>query len=71
MIILNFFNINDCPDIEYYKASLIIRNIIQELFSDLVLAQKTEIIEEKYQKYNDYQDMYDNHIKNMKEVCYI
>lgn len=68
MIILNFFNINDCPEIEYYKASLIIRDIIQELFSEVVLNQKKEILDEKFQKFEYYEDVYDEYMKNMKQV---
>jgi Ca2+-binding EF-hand superfamily protein len=66
MVILNFFNINDHPEIEYYKASLIIRDIIAELFSSEMSIQKIDITGETYQTYENFEDVYNEHCKNIK-----
>lgn len=66
MVILNFFNINVHPEIDYYKASLIIRDIIAELFSSEMSIQKIDITGENYQTYENFQDVYNEHSKNIK-----
>jgi hypothetical protein len=68
LTILQFFNIPNNPEIEYYKACLIIRDIIQELFSQEMASQKYEISQPDYQVYKPYQDNYDDYIKNIKNI---
>ena len=68
LIILNLFDINQNPDINYYKASLIIRNMIQELFSSSYSMQKVELLNEKNFIYTEYEDLYDTQMNKIKEV---
>ena len=68
MVILNFFNINDNPEIDYYKEGLILRNIIHEIFSPKLSMQKIDINQDKFQAYLHFVDEYDVHVKNMKEI---
>lgn len=67
-IILNFFNISEIPEIKYYKASLIIRDIIEELFSADMPMQKIDITSPAYNNYIPFEDEYDIHMKNIKEL---
>lgn len=68
LMILNFFNTNGTPEIDYYKASLKIRNMIQELFSSSILVQKVEITNNKSLDYENFEDEYDVHTIKMKDV---
>jgi len=67
-MILNFFNTAETPEIDYYKASLIIRNMIQELFSPSITMQKVEITNNKSLDYENFEDEYDVHTIKMKDV---
>lgn len=64
------FKINETPEIDYYKASLIIRNMIQELFSSSISVQKVELTNNKNHEYENYEDEYDIHTVKMKDVNY-
>lgn len=68
LMILNFFNTAETPEIDYYKASLIIRNMIQELFSPSITMQKVEITNNKSLDYENFEDEYDVHTIKMKDV---
>lgn len=68
LFLLNFFDINSNPVLDYYKASLIIRNIIEDLFTPDTMMQKIDITQEEYQTYTPFEDIYDGHIKNIKEI---
>jgi Ca2+-binding EF-hand superfamily protein len=68
MIILNFFNINKNPEIDYFKAGLIIRDIIQELFSADMSMQKIDITSSNYQTFETFEDVYDGYIKGLKDI---
>jgi Ca2+-binding EF-hand superfamily protein len=63
LMILNLFDINS--NIDYYKASLLIRNIIQELFDPEVAIQKLDILDVKFQSFNNFEDKYDEAYKQV------
>ncbi len=65
---MNFFDIHKNPEIDYYKASLIIRNVIFELFSGDISMQKLEMSNSKYTIYKPFEDTYDSYFKAIKEV---
>lgn len=66
LIILNFLNIKE--NIDYYKDSILIRNIIFEIFDPEIAIQKIDILDEKYQKFNQFEDRYDENFKNIINV---
>lgn len=68
LLILNHFGINANPEIEYYPASLILRNIVEYLLSSEVGMQKIDITQPLYMKYEGYEDEYDKISKNIKEL---
>ncbi len=68
IIILNFFDIQTNPEVDYYKASLIIRNVIFELFSGDISMQKLEMTNSKFAQYKYFEDNYDSYFKVLKEV---
>jgi hypothetical protein len=65
---LNFFDIQTNPEVDYYKASLIIRNVIFELFSGDISMQKLEMTNSKFAQYKYFEDNYDSYFKVLKEV---
>ena len=56
LLILNQFEINKNPEIEYYPASLILRNIIDYLLSSEIGMQKIDISQPNFMKYSHYED---------------
>lgn len=64
------FEINNNPEVDYYKASLLIRNIVQELFDPETVIQKLDIVNSKYQTYQSYQDKYDDYLNDMIDVSF-
>ena len=70
MIILNFFDLNKQPDVDYYKASLTIRNIIYEILDPDVNLIKINIINEEKQDYINIKDNYDLSIENPINVSF-
>ena len=68
LIILNFFGIHTQPEVDYYKASLIMRNVIFELFSGDISMQKLEMSNSKYSQFKPFEDTYDGYSKALKEV---
>lgn len=63
MFILYFFNLDQ--EIDYFKASVIIRDIIADLYSNCFKSQKTEIRLPQFQKFEIFEDVYDAHLKNI------
>ena len=68
LLLLNQFNINENPEIEYYPASLILRNIVEYLLSSEIGMQKIDITQPMYMKYEDFEDEYDKYCKEVKDI---
>jgi len=68
VVILNFFDINNQPEVDYYKASLVMRDIIQELFSAEMVMQKVELTHSKYHTFKNFVDSYDDNLKRIKDI---
>ena len=68
LLLLNQFNINQNPEIEYYPASLILRNIVEYLLSSEIGMQKIDITQPMYMKYEDFEDEYDKYCKEVKDI---
>ena len=68
LLLLNQFNINQNPEIEYYPASLILRNIVESLVSSQIGKQKIDITQPMYMKYEDFEDEYDKYCKEVKDI---
>ena len=68
LLLLNQFNINENPEIEYYPASLILRNIVEYLLSSEIGMQKVDITQPMYMKYEDFEDEYDKYCKEVKDI---
>lgn len=66
LVLLNQFGINKNPEIEYFPASLILRNIVNYLHSSDIELQKIDITQPSYQKYEHVPDEYDESCKNVK-----
>lgn len=67
---LNFFNITQNTDIFYYKASVLLRNIIEELYNPNISIQKLELLTDRFKKFENYNDKYDEFYKNHVEVSF-
>jgi hypothetical protein len=63
LIILNFFTQNGEEKIDYYKNSITLRNIIEELYCSNLALQKLEFASPKFQEYTDFEDLYDSYKK--------
>jgi Ca2+-binding EF-hand superfamily protein len=68
LIILNQFDINKDPDIDYYPASLIIRNIVEYLLGSEIGMQKINIMQSNELEYKDYEDDFDKYCKQVKDI---
>ena len=68
LLILNQFEINKNPEIEYYPASLILRNIIDYLLSSEIGMQKIDISQPTFMKYAHYEDEYDEYCRDIKGI---
>lgn len=68
---LNFFNITQKKEIDYYKASVLLRNIIEELYNPNISIQKLELLTDRFKKFENFNDKYDDFYKNHVEVSYI
>ena len=68
LLLLNQFDINKNPEIEYYPASLILRNIVEYLLSSEIGMQKIDITQPMYMKYEHFEDDYDKYCKEIKEL---
>ena len=63
LIILNFFTQNGEETIDYYKNSITLRNIIEELFCSNLALQKLEFANPRFSEYTDFEDLYDSYKK--------
>ena len=68
LILLNLFDINKDPEIEYFKASLMLRNIVEYLLGSEIGMQKISIMQSGSLDYEDYEDEYDGYCKQIKEL---
>ena len=69
LLILNEFNINKDPEIEYFPASLLLRNIVHFLNSNTDISmQKIDISQPMYAEYIDYEDDYDKYMTKIKDI---
>ncbi len=68
LLLLNQFDINKNPEIEYYPASLILRNIVEYLLNGEIGMEKMDINQPQYLKYEHYFDDYDQYCNQIKEI---
>ena len=68
LIILAQFDIYKDPEIEYYPASLLLRNIVEYLLGSEIGMQKIQIMQGGCGDYEDYEDDYDKYCKQVKEI---
>ena len=66
--LLIHFNITTNPEIQYYEASLVLRNIVEYLHSSEIGMQKIDITQPKYMTFENYEDEYDKHCRDVKEI---
>ncbi len=65
---MNYFDIIKSQHIDYYKGSILLRNVIEELYNPNISIQKLDLINEKYMTYTNYEDRYDDIYKRIIEV---
>lgn len=68
MTILGLMNIKDNEYIDYKKASILFRLIIQELFTSAISMQTIELSNKKLHVFNRIDDEFDEHEKKIKHV---
>jgi Ca2+-binding EF-hand superfamily protein len=68
LILLAQFNIVQDPEIEYFPASLLLRNIVEYLLGSEIGMQKIQIMQGGCGDYEDYEDEYDQYCKQVKEI---
>ena len=68
LLLLNQFDINKDPEIDYYPASLMLRNIVEYLLGSEIGMQKIDITQPSYLEYVDYEDDYDQYCKNIVDI---
>ena len=68
LILLAQFNIFQDPEIEYFPASLLLRNIVEYLLGSEIGMQKIQIMQGGCGDYEDYEDEYDQYCKQVKEI---
>ena len=68
LILLAQFDIYKNPEIEYFPASLLLRNIVEYLLGHEIGMQKIRIMQEGCGDYEDYEDDYDRYCKQVKEI---
>jgi len=68
LLLLNQFDINKDPEIEYFKASLMLRNIVEYLLGSEIGMQKISIMQSGTLEYEDYEDEYDGYCKQIKDI---
>ena len=68
LIILAQFNIYKNPEIEYFPAALLLRNIVEYLLGSEIGMQKINIMEGGCGEYEDYEDEYDQYCKKIKDI---
>ena len=65
---MNYFDICHCPEIDYYKGSILLRNVIEELHNPSISLQKLELSNDKYLKFEYFEDRYDDCYKKINDV---
>jgi len=68
LILLAQFDIYKDPEIEYFPASLLLRNIVEYLLGSEIGMQKIQIMQGGCGDYEDYEDEYDQYCKQVKEL---
>ena len=68
LLLLAQFDICKDPEIEYFPASLLIRNIVEYLLGSEIGMQKIQIMQGGCGDYEDYEDEYDKYCKQVKEI---
>ena len=68
LILLAQFDILKNQEIEYFPASLLLRNIVEYLLGSDIGMQKIEIMQGGCGDYEDYEDDYDKYCKQVKEI---
>ena len=68
LLLLNQFDINKDPEIEYFPASLMLRNIVEYLLGSEIGMQKINIMQSSNLEYEDYEDEYDQYCKEIKDI---
>jgi len=68
LILLAQFDICKNPEIEYFPASLLLRNIVEYLLGSDIGMQKIQIMQGGCGEYEDYEDDYDKYCKQVKEI---
>ena len=68
LILLAQFDICKNPEIEYFPASLLLRNIVEYLLGSDIGMQKIQIMQGGCGEYEDYEDDYDKYCKQIKEI---
>ena len=68
LLLLAQFDICKDPEIEYFPASLLIRNIVEYLLGSEIGMQKIQIMQGGCGDYEDYEDDYDKYCKQVKEI---
>ena len=68
LILLAQFDICKDPEIEYFPASLLLRNIVEYLLGSDIGMQKIQIMQGGCGDYEDYEDDYDKYCKQVKEI---
>ena len=71
IIFLNFFDIVNKPEIDYYKGSILLRNVVEVLYNPNISIQKIDLMTEKYSKFIPYEDKYDECHKKIIEVQFL
>ena len=67
LILLAQFDIYKCPEIDYYQASLLLRNIVEYLLGSDIGMQKLNI-KDNNNVYEDFGDEYDEYCQKVKEI---
>ena len=67
LILLAQFDIYKCPEIDYYQASLLLRNIVEYLLGSDIGMQKLNI-KDNNNIYEDFEDEYDEYCQKVKEI---
>ena len=67
LILLAQFDIYKCPEIDYYQASLLLRNIVEYLLGSDIGMQKLNI-KDNNNVYEDFEDKYDEYCQKVKEI---
>ena len=68
LLLLNQFDINKDPEIEYFPSSLMLRNIVEYLLGSEIGMQKINIKQSGNLEYEDYEEKCDKYCGEMKDI---